>query len=76
MQALDGVVDQMEHLPAADLRALLAGVIERIELDPFALSTRIHYRIAVDHRDKVASPREREVVPTIRGVGAGTIAGQ
>lgn len=48
MQALDGVVDQMEHLPAADLRALLAGVIERIELDPFALSTRIHYRIAVD----------------------------
>lgn len=45
------------------------GVIERIELDPFSLSTRIHYRIAVDHRDKVASPREREVVPMIRGVG-------
>jgi site-specific DNA recombinase len=72
MRTLDGLVAQMEHLPPADLRALLSGVIEKVELDPGSLTTAIHYRIAVGHRDKVASPRGAEPIPTVRAVSAAT----
>lgn len=74
LRTLDGLAEQMVHLPPAELRALLAGVIERIELDPAALTTAIHYRIAVGRRDRVASPREREPIPAIRGLAVTAIA--
>lgn len=65
---LDNVFGQMADLPRADLRALLASMVERVTLDPKTRQCRIHYRIAVG--DQMASPRGSALVPVIRHVSA------
>lgn len=65
---LDNVFGQMADLPRADLRALLASMVERVTLDPKTRQCRIHYRISVG--DQMASPRGSALVPVIRHVSA------
>ena len=74
LRTLDGLVAQLELLPPADVRALLSGVIEKVELDPGSLTTAIHYRIAVGHRDKVASPRGEAPNPRFRSTSSVRVA--
>lgn len=73
MRMLDTITAGMGDLPPAELRALLASVVERIDMDPSTLTCQIRYRVEVTGRDKVASPRERHLIPAIRGMAVARI---
>lgn len=56
-----------EHFQAADrdaLKDMIAGMVEKIELDPADLTARIHYRI--EWGSKRASPRVSEFRPPLK----------
>lgn len=72
LQMLEVTTSSLDAMGPVEVRAFLASVVERIELDPSTLTCAIHYRVEVT-RDKVASPRGRELVPAIRGVGLASV---
>jgi hypothetical protein len=65
-QFLRGIAENMESLSQEALKDFLANVIGQITLDPVTHECRIDYRIAVDLRNKVASPRGRHLIPYVR----------
>lgn len=54
---LRGVAANMEELDRESLKDFLSTLVERITLDPASHECQINYRIGVDLRNKVASPR-------------------
>jgi hypothetical protein len=40
------------------LKDMLGSLAEKVVLDPVGLSCRIHYRIGIEGRNKLASPRD------------------
>jgi len=62
-QVLAGLASHMEAAAPEDLKELIAGMVERIELDPVARECRIHYRIAADRGKFLASPRRSDEFP-------------
>lgn len=55
---LQGLAEDLAEHPRAKL--LLRTFIDRVELDPEALTCQIHYRVSVDDSLSVASPRGRD----------------
>ena len=49
-----------------NLKDLLRTIVERIELDPVTLECRIHYRIGIESRNSLASPRGSGPIPVLR----------
>lgn len=58
---LAGLADHLAQVDRNALKELLAGVIERIELDPATMAAQIHYRISMGKF--VASPRGCQELP-------------
>ena len=56
-QLLNGVVEEMHSMHREGLKDMLASLAEKIILDPANLECQIHYRIGIEGRNKVASPR-------------------
>ncbi len=54
---LSGVVESMRDMHRESLKDILGTLAERIELHPETLECRIHYRIGIENRNKMASPR-------------------
>lgn len=54
---LDGIANSLESLPQAQWKQLIRSLVDKIILDPVDLECRIHYRIAVENRLRMASPR-------------------
>ena len=59
------LADELQTCDREALKDFLAAVLERVDLDPQAMSCQLHYRIAVASRNKLASPREAESTPPI-----------
>lgn len=53
----------VDALDRAQLKDMLEGLIDRIILDPDTRECRIHYRIGIAG-DKVASPKQRQLIPS------------
>ena len=51
-----------------NLKDALRSLIDQGVLDPETLDLRIHYRIGLDGRNRVASPRVRDSIPVLRGI--------
>lgn len=66
---LDAMASDMEQLDRDKLKDFLYTICERVTLNPDTLTARIEYRIPLVRRDRLASPRESEVVPHVRTVG-------
>ena len=49
------LADHLDHVDRSALKELIAGIMDRIELDPTSMECRIHYRIQAG--EFVASPR-------------------
>ena len=56
-QFLAGVAANIEEMDREALKDFLSTLVERITLDPANHECQIHYRIGLDQRTKVASPR-------------------
>ena len=56
-QLLRGVVQEMRAMQREALKDMLASLTEKIVLDPLTLQCQIHYRIGIEGRNKLASPR-------------------
>ena len=56
-QVLNGVVAEMRSMDREALKDMLGSLAEKVVLDPVGLSCRIHYRIGIEGRNKLASPR-------------------
>jgi hypothetical protein len=59
---LQGIADNMQHMNREALKDMLASIVDRIELDPTDWTCQIHYRIGIEGRNKVASPRVTETI--------------
>lgn len=57
-------------------RDMVHALVERIELHPDTLVASLHYRIALDSGVRVASPRERQLIPTLRAVSQALVEGR
>lgn len=49
--------DSMRDAHRESLKDILGTLAERIELHPETLKCRLHYRIGIENRNKMASPR-------------------
>jgi hypothetical protein len=56
-QLLGGVVEEMHLMRREALKDMLASLAEKVVLDPATLECQIHYRIGIDGRNELASPR-------------------
>jgi len=54
---LSGAIDSMRDMHRETLKDILGSLAERIELHPETLECRIHYRIGIENRNEMASPR-------------------
>ncbi len=53
----------MVSLHREALKDFLGTFTEKILLDPDSLECRIHYKIGIENRNKVASPRGLDLIP-------------
>jgi hypothetical protein len=56
-QLLRGVVQEIQAMAREGLKDMLASLADKVVLDPANLECRIHYRIGIEGRNRVASPR-------------------
>jgi site-specific DNA recombinase len=56
-QLLRGVVEEIQAMDREGLKDMLASLADKVVLDPANLACRIHYRIGIEGRNRVASPR-------------------
>lgn len=63
-QVRDLIGSLMSGATGQDKRRILGSLVERITLDPDSMEARIEYR--VEYRQKLASPRESELLPVLR----------
>lgn len=61
-QVLAGAVDELAG-DRDQVKHAARQLLERVELDPAGLKCRIHYAIALETGDKLASPRRAEPIP-------------
>jgi hypothetical protein len=62
---LHGIADSMNALSREALKDLLCKLIGQITHDPATHECQIDYRIAVDPRNKMASPRAGHLIPRL-----------
>ena len=65
-QFLHGIAENINSLSNESLKDFLSNLIGQVTLDPATHECQIDYRIAVDLRNKVASPRGFDLIPQIR----------
>src|SRR5689334_8279767 len=56
-QLLRGAVQEIEVMDREGLKDMLSSLAKKIVLDPANLECQIHYRIGIEGRNKLASPR-------------------
>jgi len=56
-QLLGGVVEELRLMRREPLKNMLASLAEKVVLDPASLECQIHYRIGINGRNRLASPR-------------------
>jgi len=56
-QLLRGVVEEMRSMQPEALKDMLAALTEKIVIDATTLECQIHYRIGIEGRNRLASPR-------------------
>ena len=66
---LDAMANDMERLDRDKLKDFLFTICDRVTLNADTLSARIHYKIPLVRRDRLASPRGFDAVPHVRTVG-------
>ncbi len=54
---LGTLANELQEYDRDSLKDFLGTVLDRVDLDPEALSCQLHYRISVPRRNKLASPR-------------------
>lgn len=67
---LEEITARMTGLDRDQLKDFLRQILEKVELDPATLACRIHYRLAVSDRNRVASPRPSDAIAALRLVRA------
>ena len=65
-QFLLGIAEDIDSLSKESLKEFLSNLIGQVTLDPATHECQIDYRIAVDLRNKVASPRGRHLIPQLQ----------
>ena len=65
-QFLQGIAEHIDSLSKESLKDFLSNLIGQVILNPAIHECRIDYRIAVDLRNKVASPRGFDLIPQLR----------
>jgi DNA invertase Pin-like site-specific DNA recombinase len=60
---LDALATDMQRFDREKLKDFLLATVERVTLNAETLSARIHYKIPLTRRDRMASPRTAEAVP-------------
>jgi site-specific DNA recombinase len=60
---LERIATDFEAVPQIALKTFLTSLVDKIELDPAALTLQIHYRIRACTGDNMASPRQHPVSP-------------
>lgn len=71
---LDAMAADMNNIDRENLKDFLAGLIERIDLDPADLGCSIHYSIPLARGDRMASPRGFDSIPSLRAIQALKVA--
>jgi site-specific DNA recombinase len=54
---LANLANELQEYDRGSLKDFLSTVLDRVHLDPEAMSCQLHYRISVPRRNKLASPR-------------------
>ncbi len=62
---LASMAEEIEAYDRERLKNFLGAMIERIDLDPQQLTCELHYRIPLNGRNKVASPRQGPPIPLV-----------
>jgi site-specific DNA recombinase len=65
-EILDALAADMTTFSRERLKEFLSTILERITLNPDGLSARIHYKIPLNSRNRVASPRVEKSIPTAK----------
>jgi len=71
---LHGIAESRKSLSREALKDFLSNLIGQITLDPATHECQINYRIAVDLRNKVASPRGAVSYPVLEIIRQGRCA--
>jgi DNA invertase Pin-like site-specific DNA recombinase len=66
--ALSTVAQDMQHMDQESLKDMVTTLMEKIELDPVTLECQLYYRIGIENRNRVASPRGFDLIPVLRAV--------
>jgi len=62
------LADELQACDREALKDFLAAVLERVDLDPDAMSCQLYYQISVPSRNKLASPRGSEAIPIVNSM--------
>jgi DNA invertase Pin-like site-specific DNA recombinase len=62
-ELLDAIAGNMERLDREQLKDFLTGFCDGITLNPDSLTARIHYRIPLKMRNRLASPGASDAIP-------------
>ena len=54
---LANLANELQEYDRESLKDFLGTMLDRVDLDPEAMSCQLHYRISVPRRNKLASPR-------------------
>ena len=65
---------RLEHLDREKLKDFLFTICERVTLDAETLTARIHYKIPLTRRNRVASPRRLSEIPKLAVCGIVAVA--
>ena len=65
---LVGIAENMDETDREAMKDFITPLVERITLDPASHECQINYRIGLDLRNKVASPRLRAEWPVLRRI--------
>lgn len=66
LELLDGFAGDLAHYERDRLKDFLGRLLQAVVLDPDGLTLRLHWKIPVRIRDKVASPRGRDLNPSAK----------
>jgi len=65
LRLLGTMAEDLHSYDREGLKNYLGAMLDRVELDPQTLDCQIHYRISLPMRNKLASPREADVIPLV-----------
>lgn len=73
-ELIKSLSDQFANMPQEAARSFLQSLISKIALNPITGECQIHYRLCVQDRNNVASPRGADSVPVLTAISCFLIA--